>query len=80
MPCSRARRAKRKRRRRSLDACLIRARVSSGCALAIADQQDTEDALIEAVEVPEEVASVSVSLDATVWSAMWRRCGASDRT
>jgi hypothetical protein len=32
-------------------------------ALAVADQQDIEDALIDAVEVPEEAASVSVSLD-----------------
>ena len=32
-------------------------------ALAVADQQDIEDVLIEAVEVPEEASSVSVSLD-----------------
>ena len=32
-------------------------------ALAVADHQDIEDALIDAVEVPEEVSSVSVSLD-----------------
>jgi len=32
-------------------------------ALAVADRQDIEDALIDAVEVPEEAASVSVSLD-----------------
>lgn len=32
-------------------------------ALAVADHQDIEDALIEAVEVPEEASSVSVSLD-----------------
>jgi hypothetical protein len=32
-------------------------------ALAVADHQDIEDALIDAVEVPEEASSVSVSLD-----------------
>jgi hypothetical protein len=32
-------------------------------ALAVADHQDIEDALIDAVEVPEEACSVSVSLD-----------------
>src|SRR6516165_3252936 len=32
-------------------------------ALAVADHQDIEDALIDAVEVPQEAASVSVSLD-----------------
>src|SRR5580658_3115296 len=32
-------------------------------ALAVADHQDMEDALIDAVEVPAEAASVSVSLD-----------------
>ena len=32
-------------------------------ALAVADRQDIEDALIDAVEVPDEAASVSVSLD-----------------
>jgi len=32
-------------------------------ALAVADHQDIEDALIDAVDVPEEAASVSVSLD-----------------
>lgn len=32
-------------------------------ALAVADHQDIEDALIDAVEVPEDAASVSVSLD-----------------
>jgi hypothetical protein len=32
-------------------------------ALAVADHQDIEDALIDAVEVPEEAGSISVSLD-----------------
>jgi hypothetical protein len=32
-------------------------------AMAVADHQDIEDALIDAVEVPEEASSVSVSLD-----------------
>ena len=32
-------------------------------ALAVADHQDMEDALIDAVEVPEEAGSISVSLD-----------------
>jgi hypothetical protein len=32
-------------------------------ALAVADHQDIEDALIDAVEVPEEARSISVSLD-----------------
>src|SRR3989454_11384845 len=32
-------------------------------ALAVADHQDIEDALIDAVEVPREASSVSVSLD-----------------
>jgi len=32
-------------------------------ALAVADHQDIEDALIDAVEVPEEACSISVSLD-----------------
>ena len=32
-------------------------------ALAVADHQDIEDALIEAVEVPEEARSISISLD-----------------
>src|SRR5260370_27478042 len=32
-------------------------------ALAVADHQDIEDALIDAYEVPEEARSISVSLD-----------------
>ena len=32
-------------------------------ALAVADHQDIEDALIDALEVPEEAYAVSVSLD-----------------
>ena len=32
-------------------------------ALAVADHQDIEDALIDAVEVPQEACSISVSLD-----------------
>jgi hypothetical protein len=54
--------------RESLAACRIRAasfeRVAHLVgALAVADHQDIEDALIDAVEAPEEARSISVSLD-----------------
>ena len=68
MRCSKVRRGKRKRARASLAACRIRVPVSSGLAhlvgaLAVADHQDIEDALIDAVDVPQEARSISVSLD-----------------
>jgi hypothetical protein len=50
-----------------LAACRIRASFERVAhlvgALAVADHQDIEDALIDAVEVPEEASSISVSLD-----------------
>ena len=68
MRCSKARRGKRKRARESLAACLYsRASFEREAhlvgALAVADHQDIEDALIDAVEVSEEAGSISVSLD-----------------
>src|SRR5438105_13249208 len=46
-------------------------------ALAVADHQDIEDALIDAVEVPEQARSISVSLDRSV--SRWRNRGGGRR-
>ena len=69
MRCSKARRGKRKRARASLAGYLPYSRASFERvahlvgALAVADHQDIEDALMDAVEVPEEARSIRVSLD-----------------
>ena len=68
MPCSKARRGKRETTAREFGrlpysrASFERVAHLVG-ALAVADHQDIEDALIDAVEVPAEACSVSVSLD-----------------
>ena len=68
MRCSKARRGKRKRVRERFGrlpysrASFERVAHLVG-ALAVADHQDIEDALIDAVEAPEEARSISVSLD-----------------
>jgi len=70
MRCSKGRYGKRKRRAKEFGR-LPYARMSFERvahvvgAQAVADQQDIEDVLIEAVEVPEEAGSVSVSLEQT---------------